>query len=181
MGTSSLSSTYKIPVNAKVNEVNSEAEAKPENSDTSKEETTMSTDVIDVTPEASESKDGAIQLHNQPSLSSWNRPIMPSEMEVVGTIQSSGVRPIAASHLEVFGTLMGGRPIESNHLKIAEMIGDSPIFYSEIKMLDGNDGLFGRPVMASNPDLMNADTVLGSRPIASNAIDDAPALMGFLD
>lgn len=141
----------------------------------------MSAKVIDVDSEAAESKEGAIQLHRQPSLSAWNRPIMPDEMEVVGTIQSSGVRPIAASHLAVYGTLMGGRPIEANALKIADMVGDSPIFYNDVEMIEGDNGIFGRPIMVSDPALMNAEEGFGSRPIASNQIDDPLALMGYID
>lgn len=142
----------------------------------------MSAEVIDVTPETSDSDDGAIQLHSQPSLSAWNRPIMSSEIEVVDTIQSSGIRPIAASHLDIVGTLMGGRPITSSHLRISEILpGNSPIFFSDIKMIDGNEGLLGRPVMASDPALLNSGLGFGNRPIASNETDDAPTLMGYID
>ncbi|NJR51029.1 MAG: hypothetical protein HC780_17080 [Leptolyngbyaceae cyanobacterium CSU_1_3] len=150
-------------------------------SDPPKEESTMSTEVIDVTSEAADSPEGAIQLHSQPSLSIWNRPIMSSEMEVVGTIQSAGIRPIAASPMAIYGTLMGGRPIEANGLRVADMVGDSPIFYSEVQMIEGESGIFGRPIMVSDPALMNSEAGYGGRPIASNAIDDARSLMGFID
>ncbi len=171
----------KTPVNPEANGISSDESANIPTSDPSKEETTMSPEVIDVTPEEAESKERAIQLHRQPSLSIWNRPIMPDDMEVVGTIQSAGIRPIAASHLEIYGTLMGGRPIEANALKVADMVGDSPIFYNDVQMIEGDNGIFGRPIMVSDPALMNAAEGFGSRPIASNQIDDPRALMGFID
>jgi hypothetical protein len=176
-----VKNTDKTPANSKTNGMSSDETTDIPSSDPSKEETTMSTEVIDVTSEAAESKEGAIQLHRQPSLSIWNRPIMPDDMEVVGTIQSAGIRPIAASHLSIYGTLMGGRPIESNALKVADMVGDSPIFYNDVQMIEGDNGIFGRPIMVSDPALMNAEAGYGSRPIASNQIDDPRALMGFID
>lgn len=152
-------------------------EITPEVTDSPKEEN-MSADVTDVTPEAKQN--GAIQLHNQPSLSVWNRPIMSSDIEIVGTIQDGGIRPIGASHLDIVGTLLTNRPIVASHLRIFEMVDNRPVFCDEIKMLEGQ-GFDGRPVMASDPDLMTDNMVFGQRPIASNTIDDAPALMGFID
>ncbi|MGV0024040.1 hypothetical protein [Phormidesmis priestleyi] len=184
--TRSVKNTDETPVNSEANGTSSDPPSDIPTSDTpisdpSKEETTMSTEVIDATSEAAESKEGAIQLHRQPSLSIWNRPIMPDDLEVVGTIQSSGIRPIAASHLAIYGTLMGGRPIEANALRVADMVGDSPIFYNDVEMIEGDNGIFGRPIMVSDPALMNAEEGFGSRPIASNQIDDPRALMGFID
>jgi hypothetical protein len=176
-----VKNTDNTPVNSEANGMSSDKPSDIPTSDPSKEENTMSTEVIDVTPEAAESKEGAIQLHGQPTLSIWNRPIMPDDMEVVGTIQSAGIRPIAASHLAVYGTLMGGRPIEANALKVADMVGSSPIFYNDVQMIEGNNGIFGRPVMVSDPALMNSEAGFGGRPIASNQIDDPRALMGFID
>ncbi len=142
----------------------------------------MSADVIDVTPEAEKKaeKKGAIALHKQPSLSVWNRPVMSSDIEIAGTIQDGGIRPIGASHLEIVGTLLTNRPIMASHLRIFEMVDKRPVFCDEIKMLE-SEGLYGRPVMASDPDLMNDNMGFGQRPIASNNVDDAPALMGFID
>jgi hypothetical protein len=179
--TQSVKNTDNTPVNSEANGMSSDKPSDIPISDPSKEKNTMSTEVIDVTPEAAKSKEGAIQLHGQPPLSIWNRPIMPDDMEVVGTIQSAGIRPIAASHLAVYGTLMGGRPIESNALKVADMVGSSPIFYNDVQMIEGNNGIFGRPVMVSDPALMNSEAGFGGRPIASNQIDDPRALMGFID
>lgn len=143
----------------------------------SSKEEDMSADVIDVTPEAEQIR--AIQLHNQPSLSVWNPPDS-GEIEIVGTIQDGGVRPIGASHLEIVGTLLTNRPIMASHLRIFEMVDNRPVFCDDFKMLEGQ-GFDGRPVMASDPDLMTDNMVFGQRPIASNAIDDAPAMMGFID
>ncbi|KAM3096596.1 hypothetical protein ACKFKG_10090 [Phormidesmis sp. 146-35] len=181
----SVKTPDKTPVNPEKNGISDESSDIPTSdtpiSDPFKEDTTMSTEVIDVTSEAAESKEGAIQLHSQPSLSIWNRPIMPDDMEVVGTIQSAGLRPIAASHLAVYGTLMGGRPIEANALKVADMVGNSPIFYNDVEMIEGENGIFGRPIMVSDPALMNSEAGYGGRPIASNQIDDPRALMGYID
>jgi hypothetical protein len=128
-------------------------------------------------------KAGAIQLsQQQPSLAVWNRPVMASEIEVAGTIQVAGVRPIAASHLDVYGTILNNRPIMSSPLRLFEMLpGARPVFYSDIHMVEGEGYPGERPVMVSDPALLNASTLPGNRPIASNEIDDAPTLMGFID
>ncbi len=147
-------------------------------------ETVMSKpDVIDATATTeSEGSSGAIQLHQQPSLSIANRPVMPSDIEIAGTIQSSGIRPIEASHMDVYGTILNGRPISASHLKVAEMLpGNRPVFYSDFHAAEGMDYFNGRPVMMSEPGLLEASSLPGGRPIFSNAIDDAPTLMGFLD
>ncbi len=151
------------------------------------EEESMSV-VIDpgVEPEAPDTErkavTGGLQLSQQPSLAVWNRPVMSSDLEIVGTIQIAGIRPIAASHLDVYGTILTNRPVMASHLKIFEMLpGDRPVFYSDIHMVEG-EGLPGsRPVMVSDPALLHASTLPGNRPIASNNIDDAPTLMGFID
>jgi hypothetical protein len=38
-----------------------------------------------------------------------------------------------------------------------------------------------RPVTSGNLVISDSYTVMGNRPVASNVIDDAPALMGFID
>jgi hypothetical protein len=116
------------------------------------------------------------------SLSIWDRPVMPSEVEVVGTLQMAGPRPVAASHLGVFATILNGRPIETSSLQVFEQLpGGSPIFLSEFHAVEGLDLPGGRPVMASEPGLMQAAMLPGSRPIFSNEIDDSSTLMGYLD
>jgi hypothetical protein len=152
----------------------------PEASQTTVKEKPMSNpEVIEATATPAE---GAIQLHEQTSLSIWNRPVMPSDIEVVGTIQSAGIRPIEASHLAVFGTILNGRPILSSSLRVAEMLpGGRPIFFSDFQGVEGAELPGGRPIMASEAGLLAASTLPGGRPIFSNAIDNPITLMGFLD
>lgn len=149
-------------------------------------------DAIDVTPEdAGENGDrkGGLQLHDQDESDQHQQtaivlagsPVMPSDLEIVGTILDGGIRPIGASHLDIVGTLGAGRPVTSSHLRIAEMMGNRPIFFDEVKLIDDVDLPGHRPIMVSNPGLMHAEMVLRQRPIYSNAIDDAPSLMGYLD
>ncbi|MDX2239557.1 MAG: hypothetical protein NW224_02630 [Leptolyngbyaceae cyanobacterium bins.302] len=135
---------------------------------------------IDVRP--SQSEEGAIAL-SQPVSMIWNRPVMPSEIEVAETMSVAGVRPIAASHLELAGSFLNGRPIEASHLKVHEMLGNSPIFESEFKMVEGAMLPGNRPILASSPELLAGSMLPGNRPIASNeTVDPEPAvLMGYLD
>ncbi|WP_421659185.1 hypothetical protein [Leptothermofonsia sp. ETS-13] len=150
------------------------------------EEDNMATDnVVKITarPVQGEAgqKEGAIQLR-QPSLTVWNRPVMPSEVEVVDTITVAGVRPIAASHLQVYASYLNGRPIVASNLKVAELLpGDRPIFESDFRVVEGAILPGDRPIMASDPKLLSASRLPGNRPIASNEIDDAATLMGFID
>lgn len=120
-----------------------------------------------------------------PSTSYMDRPVMPSELEVAGTIQSAGIRPIASSNLAVVGTILNGRPIMSSSFKVAELLpGNSPIFCDEVKYLSGDAGLPGnRPILVSPPALLAASVLMGNRPIFSNeTVDPEPAvLMGYLD
>jgi hypothetical protein len=154
----------------------------PETPDYS-EEKPMSGEVIDVSPKPAakgRTKKAEIQLH-QPMGSVLNRPVMPSDLDVVGMMTISGDRPVEASHLELFGSFLNGRPIESSHVKIFEMLGDRPVFESAIKMIDDGGLPGGRPIMASSAALMESSVLPGGRPIASNDIDDATTLMGYLD
>jgi len=128
-------------------------------------------------------KQSAIEL-SQPSLMVWNRPVMPSDIEVAETMSVAGIRPIAASHLALAGSFLNGRPIEASTLTVREMLpGDRPIFDSEFKMVEGAILPGNRPIMASDPSLLAASVLPGNRPIASNEIiDPEPAvLMGYLD
>lgn len=154
----------------------------PETPDYS-EEKPMSGEVIDVSPKPAakgRTKKAEIQLH-QPMGSVLNRPVMPSDLEVVGMMTMAGDRPVEASHLELFGSFLNGRPIESSHVKIFEMLGDRPVFESSIKMIDDGGLPGGRPIMASSAALMESSVLPGGRPIASNDIDDPITLMGYLD
>jgi len=148
-------------------------------------ENAMSTDVTTVTPqpEPSPEKEGAIAL-SQPSLTVWNRPVMPSEFEVAETISVAGIRPIAVSHLALAGSFLNGRPIEASVLKVHEMLpGARPIFESNFKIMENGMLPGNRPILASSPQLLHAAMLLGNRPIASNeTVDPEPTvLMGYLD
>lgn len=122
-----------------------------------------------------------IQLH-QPTAMIQNRPIMPSDVEVVETLTVAGVRPIAASHMALVGSFLNGRPISASSIKVLDTLpGDRPIFASEIKMVEGTMLPGDRPIMVSDPHLLQASLLPGNRPIASNDIDDPESLMGFID
>jgi hypothetical protein len=117
-----------------------------------------------------------------PSLSIWERPIMASEVEVIGTLQMAGERPVAASAMGIFGTYLNGRPIQSSDLKIYDGLpGGSAIFLSDFHAVEGLDLPGGRPVMASPSGLLGSDRHFGDRPIFANDADDAAELMGFID
>ncbi|MFM7449540.1 MAG: hypothetical protein ACKO24_13205 [Leptolyngbyaceae cyanobacterium] len=155
-----------------------------EKTETSEEEAMPSDNVVKITARpVQEEQKGEMQLH-QPTTMVWNRPVMPSEIEVKETIVVAGVRPIEASHLALFGSFLNGRPIAASPIQVAEMLpGDRPIFVSEFHMVEGLTLPGERPVMVSDPQLMQASVLPGGRPIASNdIIDPEPAtLMGYLD
>lgn len=94
-----------------------------------------------------------------------NRPIFASDLQVYETINASGLRPVLASPFEVVGSLdaAGHRPIGANEFEIVGTINISGI----------------RPIGVST--LHVTEMLTASRPIASNDIDDAPALMGYID
>jgi hypothetical protein len=124
---------------------------------------------------------GAI-VKQTPSLSIWERPVMASEVEVIGTLQMAGERPVTASTMGIFGTFLNGRPIQSSDLKIYEGLpGGSAIFLSDFHAVEGLDLPGGRPVMASPSGLLSSDRHMGDRPIFANDADDAAELMGFID
>ncbi len=117
-----------------------------------------------------------------PSLSIWERPVMASEVEVIGTLQMAGERPVTASTMGIFGTFLNGRPIQSSDLKIYDGLpGGSAIFLSDFHAVEGLDLPGGRPVMASPSGLLSSDRHMGDRPIFANDADDAAELMGFID
>ncbi len=155
-----------------------------EKTEASEEETMSSDNVVKITARpVQEDQKGEMQLH-QPTTMIWNRPVMPSEIDVKETIAVAGVRPIEASHLELFGSFLNGRPISASHLQVAEMLpGNRPIFVSEFQMVEDMTLPGERPIMASNPQLLQASVLPGGRPIAPNdIIDPEPAtLMGYLD
>ncbi|MEB3293958.1 MAG: hypothetical protein VKJ24_12435 [Synechococcales bacterium] len=140
-------------------------------------------EVVAINPQPVQA-DAAIVSSEQPVAMVGGRPVMPSEVQIVGTIMSAGERPIATSSMEVFGTFFNGRPIASSSLRLADMLpGDRPIFYSDVQMLAGDAGLPGnRPIMVSPAGMLSAALLPGNRPIFSNQIDPEPAaLMGYLD
>lgn len=111
------------------------------------------------------------------------RPVMPSELEVIGMISSAGERPIGAATMAIFGTYLNGRPIEASSLKLFEILpGDRPVFSSEVTYLPGTP-VGGRPIMVSPAGLLGAEEVMGNRPIFRNDIvdPDSASLMGYLD
>jgi len=149
------------------------------------EETMAADNVVKITarPAQEESQQGALQLH-QPTTMVWNRPVMPSDIEVKETLTIAGVRPIAASHLELFGSFLNGRPIAASSIQVRDMLpGDRPIMANTFQMVEGSILPGDRPIMLSDPRLLEASVLPGNRPIAPNdIIDPEPeALMGYLD
>ncbi|NJN48875.1 MAG: hypothetical protein HC805_02585 [Alkalinema sp. RL_2_19] len=140
---------------------------------------------VNVDPKAAKAKavtKGTIVKKQTPSLSIWERPVMPNEVEMVGTLQMAGERPVQASAMVVFGTILNGRPIQASDLKIYDALpGGSAIFVSDFHAVEGLDLPGGRPVMASPGGLMDASKLPGDRPIFSNEVDNAYELMGFID
>lgn len=76
-------------------------------------------------------------------------------------------RPVEPSHLDVvrtYSTVGSNRPVTKGTMEISNTL-----------TISGN-----RPIALSS--LQISDThIMGNRPIASNEIDDAAALMGYLD
>lgn len=174
-----------LPIEAEISEAPTQAsDVKQSPKEDVKSEPAMSTDgVVKITARPAQSEAGAIAL-SQPVNMVWNRPVMPSDIEVSETMSVAGVRPIAVSHLELAGSFLNGRPIEASGLKVREMLpGDRPIFDSEFHMMEGAMLPGNRPIQASRPELMEASVLPGNRPIFSNeVIDPEPsALMGYLD
>jgi hypothetical protein len=99
----------------------------------------------------------------------------------VSNFSAAGLRPIGASHLDIYGTILNNRPVMASHLQVLEYLpGNRPVFASEIVMRD-DMSLGGRPILVSDPHLLEGSTLPGGRPIASNEIDDSETLMGFID
>jgi hypothetical protein len=75
------------------------------------------------------------------------------------------VRPIQPAAMTVVGTFQsaGVRPIGAGHLILSGHLHDN------------------RPVAASDPKFTEGSRLIGTRPIASNDMDDASTLMGYLD
>jgi hypothetical protein len=104
-------------------------------------------------------------------------------IEIAEMFSSAGDRPIAASHLNIYGTILNNRPIMASDVKVLDTtpVGGRPIFASNLAIRDDMSLPGGRPIFASDPHLLEASLLPGGRPIASNEIDDAETLMGFLD
>ncbi|MEY3827399.1 MAG: hypothetical protein RLZZ148_2218 [Cyanobacteriota bacterium] len=73
-----------------------------------------------------------------------------------------------AGHLKVVSTYTsvgGQRPVTASGMEVSGTL-----------TISGN-----RPIAVSHLNISETYTVMGNRPVASNEIDDAEALMGFLD
>lgn len=175
------------------NQVSSDSGAEVGNPQSSQEEPMSTDNVVQITtrpvqPESQEAEPkGAIELSKpseSPSPMVWNRPVMPSDVEVRETMMVAGVRPIAASSIQIYGTYLNNRPIMSSSIRVYDQLpGDRPIFYSDFKFVEGKMLPGDRPIMASDARLLEGSMLPGNRPIAPNNIidEDPPALMGYLD
>lgn len=94
-----------------------------------------------------------------------NRPIFASDLQIYETVNDCGLRPILVSPFQIVGSLdaAGHRPIGANDFEMVGTINVSGI----------------RPIGVST--LHVTEMLTEKRPIASNDIDDAPALMGYID
>lgn len=107
-----------------------------------------------------------VQLY-QPVPLPNNRPVVPSNLEVIHSDYLPNNRPISVSNLKV---------IESDSLPH-----NRPVFASAIAVVNSESLPNNRPVVASNLAIAKLGFLPGNRPIASNEIDDPEDLMGFLD
>jgi len=125
----------------------------------------------------------AIELKGSRALA--GRPVGNDDsVEIVDTMSFSGIRPIGASHLDIYDTMMGGRPIEANHLAIAHtdtLPGHRPVFTNELAVTDDDTLPEHRPIVSSPGELMEGSSLPNNRPVARNDIFDAEGLMGYLD
>ena len=77
-------------------------------------------------------------------------------------------RPIEPSHLEVvrtYSTVGSNRPVTKGTMEISNTL-----------TISGN-----RPIAVGGLQISESHIIMGNRPVASNEIDDAAALMGYLD
>ena len=134
-------------------------------------------------PEASSKRDSGLAVRSEAAEHGELQPAgyHQNEIEVAELFSEAGLRPIGASHMHIFGTILNGRPIMASNLRVVEYVGHRPIFASEIVVRDDLTLPGGRPIVASDPHLLEGSLLPGGRPVASNEIDDAGTLMGFLD
>jgi hypothetical protein len=59
--------------------------------------------------------------------------------------------------------------------------GERPIVADNLDIVGKFFSSGERPVTAGNLVISDSYSVMGNRPVASNVIDDAPTLMGFID
>lgn len=77
-------------------------------------------------------------------------------------------RPVEPSHLDVvrtYSTVGSNRPVTKGTMEISNTL-----------TISGN-----RPIAVGGLQISESHIIMGNRPVASNEIDDAAALMGYLD
>ena len=86
--------------------------------------TTKKTEEKTINENKADSKTAAAIQVAQPKMVFANRPISPSNLVVVDTMNQSGIRPIVATSLNIQDTLYasGARPITSSTLAITGML-----------------------------------------------------------
>lgn len=85
-----------------------------------------------------EGKATGIQVYQQSFPLPQNRPIQPSNLNVVGTYKSMGERPVISSGLEISSSIVisGNRPITKSNLAISEtyrVMGNRPVAPNEFE------------------------------------------------
>jgi hypothetical protein len=71
----------------------------------------------------------------------FNRPVEPSHIQVIRTINSAGIRPIAASNIQILNTVnfVGSRPVSVSNLHIVHLynaMGSRPVADNETENMD---------------------------------------------
>ncbi|MEQ8381937.1 MAG: hypothetical protein RH949_06165 [Coleofasciculus sp. A1-SPW-01] len=141
---------------------NSRTPKKSEETPMAKDKETQSTKLSIQKPQA-----GKISLVEPSIPLPGNRPIATSSLKVSDQGSIRGIRPIDTSELQIVGTLssMGERPITASNMQIRDVM-----------VVSGN-----RPISVSTLHLENTEMILGNRPIASNVMEEADEIMGYLD
>lgn len=115
------------------------------------------------------------------------RPIMDGGFRAADYFQVAGTRPIATGVLQVtreFGSVGSARPVVSNGMQVVSTFkssGERPVMADTLAIVGKFYSSGERPVSASGLEIQETYTRMGVRPIASNVIDNAPVLMGYID
>ncbi|NJK36216.1 MAG: hypothetical protein HC919_15480 [Oscillatoriales cyanobacterium SM2_2_1] len=116
------------------------------------------------------------------------RPIMDGGFRAADYFQVAGTRPIGVSTLQITREYSSGgfaRPVVSTGMEVVSTFkssGDRPVMADAMPIVGKFYSSGERPVSATGLVIQDTYTRMGGvRPIASNVIDNAPVLMGYID